>query len=300
MTRKLPPVAGLLAALMMACLTSPVAAEWVDGQGNSVEESTVVSAVVGSTYVLLGEIHDNPAHHVMQARLLTEIVRAGKRPAVVWEMVRRDQADALSRATNADAFAQNLAWEDSGWPAFALYRPIVEIAFENGLSQVAGNIRRETLGAVARKGLTVLTDDQRQKWALDPDPGEAVRSAQEDAVYEGHCRLIQREKLGPLVSAQLARDGSLADGMVVGASPDGAVLIAGSGHTDKRVGVPFYLRRLDPVATIVAVGASERDLGGGSGVGMGAYDFVYIAQPVDRPDPCEKMRQFMERKKTKE
>ncbi|HEX7271821.1 MAG TPA: hypothetical protein VF420_06695, partial [Casimicrobiaceae bacterium] len=45
-----------------------------------VGEPQLVTALAGARYRLLGEVHDNPAHHDIRARLITEIAAAGTRP----------------------------------------------------------------------------------------------------------------------------------------------------------------------------------------------------------------------------
>jgi len=45
-------------------------------------EDALVARLVASRFVLLGERHDNPDHHALQAKLLRAILEAGRRPAV--------------------------------------------------------------------------------------------------------------------------------------------------------------------------------------------------------------------------
>ncbi|MCR9254838.1 MAG: ChaN family lipoprotein [Alphaproteobacteria bacterium] len=267
---------------------------WVDRTGAPVSEAEVAAAAGRADYVLLGEVHDNPDHHAAQARILEVMLRAGRRPALVWEMVRRDQADALAAAGDPDAFAGNLDWANSGWPSYGMYRPLVALAYAFELSQIAGNLSRETLRDVSRQGLAALTAAERDAWGLASDPGEAVRGPQLDAVFVGHCELIARDRLTSLVDSQLARDGALAGAMVAG-DGDGAVLIAGSGHTRDDIGVPVYLKRLDPDAVVLSIG--QRETADGAAGEAGSYDFTAFAPAIDRPDPCDRMRQFLEARK---
>ena len=48
-----------------------------------------------ATFVVLGENHDNPDHHVLQARVLAALVAAGRAPAVAFEMLDTSQQPAL-------------------------------------------------------------------------------------------------------------------------------------------------------------------------------------------------------------
>jgi uncharacterized iron-regulated protein len=44
---------------------------------------------------MLGEIHPNPDHHVLQAEFLGHMVGKGRKPAVVFEMVTRAEQPIL-------------------------------------------------------------------------------------------------------------------------------------------------------------------------------------------------------------
>src|SRR3989442_9183693 len=53
---------------------------WDVKAGTFIPENTLVARLVASRFVLLGERHDNPDHHVLQAKLVRAMVAAGRRP----------------------------------------------------------------------------------------------------------------------------------------------------------------------------------------------------------------------------
>ena len=86
------------------------------------------AAALAQDVVIIGEVHDNPAHHAFQASEITEI----QPKAIVFEMLTRDQVQSITpeaRATQ-EALGQLLGWEQSGWPDFAMYYPIFSAAPE--------------------------------------------------------------------------------------------------------------------------------------------------------------------------
>ncbi|MGI9483894.1 MAG: ChaN family lipoprotein, partial [Hyphomicrobiales bacterium] len=98
--------------------------------------------------VLLGEVHDNPDHHRLQAVFIRDITSTGRRPVLVLEMLPRSaqgKMDAFfeSGDVTAKAFGDVLDWEKRGWPNWAIYQPVLEAALESGLKVVAGNIDRK-------------------------------------------------------------------------------------------------------------------------------------------------------------
>src|SRR6266496_5872374 len=66
----------IVLAALTACSSTPAAEApvpriWDAGTGRFVTESELVTALSGVRFRLLGEVHDNPAHHVARARLIT-------------------------------------------------------------------------------------------------------------------------------------------------------------------------------------------------------------------------------------
>ena len=281
--------------LFLVLLASPALADgWTRSEGSTATRSTLNADLAAAEFVLLGETHDNRHHHAAQAALLRAMVAAGRRPAVVWEMVHRDrQGDVDAWASgpdrnDPDGFAAAIGWADSGWPDFAMYRPIVAVAAEAGLAMIAGGLERPATREVARNGLAALGDARVAAWALAEPLPDAVVQGNLDAVYFGHCELVPRERLGSMADVQAARDASMAAAMI--GHPDGAVLITGRGHARADIAVPIYLRRLAPDARIVAVGLTE----GGTG---GPFDWTRPFPAAERPDPCEQLRKHFSKAK---
>ena len=94
-----------------------------------VEERELAARVGKAAYVLLGEKHDNPDHHVLQAALLRAMIDAGRKPDVAFETIDTDAQALVDAAvaeapTDPDAIARATDWSHGGWPPFATYRPI--------------------------------------------------------------------------------------------------------------------------------------------------------------------------------
>jgi uncharacterized iron-regulated protein len=71
-------------------------------------------------------------------------------------------------------------------------------------------------------------------------------------------------------------------------SADGAVLIAGAGHTRLDRGVPYYLRLAEPDASIVSIAFREVASGSTSprDEESAAYDYVWFTPRASDEDPC--------------
>ena len=269
--------------------------------------------------LLLGEIHDNPAHHVIQACLLDE-ARTARTAAVVFEQIRVDQAPALADyLARADATAGGigpaLAWAQSGWPPWAHYQPIAETALARGLAIRAGDGPRSVMRAVARGGASALDAVERERVGLDAELAADLEAALRDELVASHCNMMPAAAFGGMATAQRYRDAHLAAAIVeawgeakphegkgeAGAGPV-VVLIAGNGHVRSDRAVPWHLRRMRPQSVSISVAIVE--VGAGSVEPMAlvpkapdgspAADIVIFTPVAERDDPCEQMRRHMQ------
>ena len=81
-----------------------------------VTEAQLLDALSGADYVLLGEKHDNPIHHQIQAKIVAGLPNLG---AVQLEMLTMNKAQRLSSATSEKEFrASN--WQSSVGGVFNL------------------------------------------------------------------------------------------------------------------------------------------------------------------------------------
>lgn len=283
---------------------------WLPGEGRRATPDELVERLVAQDLVLLGERHDNADHHALQAWTVARLVEAGRRPALVLEMLSADQAAALetwraTQPTTAEGLGAAVGWEDSGWPDWSLYAPIAERVVAARLPVLAANLGHGAVFRLAREGLAALSDEERRRAALDAPLPTELQTDLEAELVAGHCGHAAPAMLAGLAAVQRARDGSFARTLLDGAAgpgADGAVLIAGNGHTRRDRGVPWYLARLAPdrrVATVaflevVAGWTTPADYAAAFGGDL-PYDAVWFTPRVDDVDPCEEFREQLER-----
>jgi uncharacterized iron-regulated protein len=274
---------------------------WDTRAGRFVTAEQLVAGLVRARYVLLGERHDNPDHHRVQAALVRALLAAGRRPAVAFEMFTADDAGSIARhlaaaPRDAAGLAAAVDWKRSGWPDWAYYEPIAQAALDAGLPIVAANLAPATVRALAAGDRSALPAGLAARHALDqplPDGGEAALASE---LYDAHCGHIPMTRMNGMVLAQRARDATLADGMLT-AVLDGAVLIAGAAHVRTDRGVPAYLRARAPGASIAAVAVLEvregwtrpRDYAAAYG-GRLPFDWVWFTPRMGDGDPCARFR----------
>jgi uncharacterized iron-regulated protein len=323
MTRPLRPGAARLAALCALVVTTVGCATggpgpatppehplnhriWDARSGQFVSQEQFLDAATAADHVLLGEVHVNPYHHAAQETVLAALVARGRRPAVVFEMMERDQQpaiDALRAAgqPTADELAEATGFDDSGWD-WPLYRPLVALALEQGLAILAGNAPMDETRTLVKDGGDSIAPERWRALGLDRSLVPAAQAALVDIMVQGHCGHAPGDYAERLVEAQRLRDATMAD-VMLDASPAPTVLITGSGHARRDFGVPLYLRERAPGARLltlrlveVAPGAIDptdyRDTIDGL---PRPFDYLWFTPALERPDPCEAFRNSLER-----
>lgn len=227
-------------------------------------ETELISALQKTPYVLLGEKHDNADHHRLEEKIF--IALNGQTPShIVFEMLTDEQQPLINTLQTSDTLQQlheKLQWNDQGWP-WEDYGPLIHTAVQKNARITAGNISATLLKTIytqenASSALATTRFHSMQS-ILAP-----VRDKILDQVYESHCGAMPKDKLTPMLNIQLARDASMAHAMILsGEKTDEpqrpSILIAGSFHTQKNIGVPLHLRQLTqlPIKTVLLAEVSE-------------------------------------------
>ena len=264
------------------------------------------TSVLEANFILLGEIHNNADHHRLQAQMIDVLVRAGRRPAVVWEMIPTTRQAELDRhlqtgSKDAGKLGEFLQWKERGWPDWAIYQPIAEGALAANLPFLGAALDPETSRAMGK------SDPSQAKLILDLGLDQPVKPEIVDAlaeeIVEGHCNMFPKTSAKPMIMVQRARDAQMAK-ILAGATPkDGAVLIAGSGHVRKDWAVPSFIKQKSPNAAITSIAFFEVDPERSSPsdyvetiAGLAEpFDFIYFTPKADLIDRCAEMAKHMEK-----
>ncbi|MET3497115.1 ChaN family lipoprotein [Variovorax boronicumulans] len=232
-----------------------------------------VSALLPVDALLLGEQHDAPEHHAIERETVEALVANGRLAALALEMAEEGRSTAHVAATASEAQVQAaLGWNDKAWP-WASYGPAVMAAVRAGVPVVGANLPRARMkDAMADVSLDVQLN------------GEAY-TAQQDAVREGHCKLLPESQIIPMTRIQVGRDRAMAQAIVKARQPGKTVLlIAGAGHTVRTLGVPQHLPDDIKVASVRLLASSTND------AVPGEYDRTWQTPPLPEKDYCAQLR----------
>jgi uncharacterized iron-regulated protein len=272
---------------------------WDVAAGEFIDSAALVERLRHGRFVLLGEKHDNPDHHRLQAWLLRALIAAGRRPAVGFEMFTVDDAPAIARQlathpTDAVGLAEAVNWQRSGWPDWAMYQPIVEAALQANLPVVATNLSPATMRSLGQSGAAALDPAFAAQYGLDRPPAPDIQTATAEEIREAHCGFASEKQVNAMLLVQRARDAQMAESLAAAGQQDGAVLIAGAGHVRRDYGIPTYLASRVPGASVISMAFLEVSQHRLEPTAYAArfrrhtfpFDYVWFTPRVDDVDPC--------------
>jgi len=237
----------------------------------------------GFDVVIMGEMHDNPAHHANQAAWVERLAPK----AVVFEMLTQDLA-ALAEEWQGDAASLGLAldWEQRGWPEFAIYAPIFAAIPDSALV-FGGDVTRDELRLAMAGGAAAAFGDATPLFGLDVPLPRLEQETRESDMAASHCGALPPEALPGMVEGQRLRDAALAKA-VVGAlflSGPPVAVITGNGHGRTDWGLPVPLRMAMPDIAVLSIGQLEQ-----APTHVQPYDVITLSPAPDRGDPCDAFR----------
>jgi len=234
-----------------------------------------IVALLPADVILLGEQHDVPDHQRIHRDVIARLAERSALAAVAIEM-----ADKGSSTTTLDANASEdevrtaLNWNPQAWN-WSAYGPAIMTAVRAGVPVLGANLPRSALGEAMRNARfdMLLT-------------GPALK-AQQQLIRSGHCDLLPESQIQPMTRVQVARDVAMAQ-TVAGAVVSGktVLLLAGSGHSDRALGVPQYLPQSVKSKSVLLHADSVQP----ATEKAASFDTVWATSPAPVKDYCAEFK----------
>ena len=295
-------------------------AQWLNPvDGKVMAADPLFDRLAGKSIVLLGEVHDNAAHHRWQQYVMAALHSRNSDMVVGLEMLpRKVQAvlDDWSRgALDEAAFLQASRWQELWGYDAQLYLPLLQFARMNRLPTIALNIDRELVSKVGAGGWDSLDESERMGLS-DPAPASADYRRRLGELYAYKLSLgvhgadqadadsapdldqvMQSAAFANFVDAQLTWDRAMAEALSEAhrLDPDAIVVgIVGRGHLEYGYGIPHQLADLgiDDVAVLLPADVGVDCLA----LEAGLADAVFVVDaPGDKtPPPRPRLGVFIE------
>ena len=241
--------------------------------------TTRLDALLPMDALLLGEQHDAAEHQQIHQQVIALLAQRGLLAALALEMADAGATTAKLHPSSTEQQVKNaLNWNDKGWP-WADYGPAVMTAVRAGVLVVGANLPR---GELRGSMLDSTLDGQL--------PGPALK-AQQQLIRVGHCNLLPESQITPMTRIQIARDMKMAETLTEVALPGKVVvLLAGSAHVDRLLGVPQHLpARLKTKAVRMRAGdAAATDK-------ADTFDAVWATPALPEKDYCAAFKAQMQK-----
>jgi len=295
---------------------------WSRKKNDFITPTELASELHEKKYILLGETHDNPDHHWLQAKIIEQLSNQPNKPnfvkpSLVMEMVRVDQMWRLNKYraqkdSKAIHLGTALLWEANGWPDWNMYLPIGELIFKHNLEVYPGMASRMMSNHLIKSDLFTMNQENKDKLKLNIPLDPPLQKSLVDEVRTSHCDRLPERVIEPMAGVQRFRDAWMADVMIQAATDDDGkkrqvILIAGSGHTRDDRGAPWYLRKRSPsaeansasiqFAEVTNKAKTIKELAATDPNGKVAADYIWVTPAVTRGNYCDSIPDFGGQKK---
>lgn len=258
---------------LLPCLATSAAAQ--------ADLPTMIEDFRQAEVIILGEIHDNPAHHENQALIIRSLYPS----AIVFEMFSPNQAATINsirwEGAVLDTLEDEFEWAKSGWPSFDYYRMLLEADPEGVV--YGGTIPQAQMDEAAFEGAMAIYGPDGVDYGLDQPLSEEEISKREAAFILSNCEALDDGDLAGLLEIERLRTAVMADAVLLALEEASypVVVIAGNDLTDEDIGIPAMLRMIYPDILVKTLGQFEI-----TPVGDQPYSHLLTTGEVEREDPC--------------
>jgi len=225
------------------------------GEGKTLSFDELVERIAPKDLIFVGEVHDNPEHHLIQVQILQALIASPGPVVVAMEFFQQGHQGALDRYLGGeiteDEFLREVDWDESWGYDYLLYRPLLLMAKEKGIKVLALNAPAAIVKKVAREGLEGLDPDERDQLPRDIDLTVEAHRAYLRNIYRRHSHDDLKD-FEHFYEAQCVWEETMARNLSKYQKERGErlVVFAGNGHITHKFGIPDRAIRRFPAALV--------------------------------------------------
>ncbi len=215
----------------------------------------LINRIASRDLIFIGEVHDNPEHHLIQVQILQALVDRFGPVTIAMEFFQKPQQPSLDRYLQGELteseFLREVNWK-GGWGFdYHFYRPLMLLARKNALGILAINAPHDVVRKVARHGLRSLGTDERNKLAKDIDLNNEAHRDYLRKVYEQHDHR-ELKRFDYFYEAQCVWEATMAQNLAeyLRENRTKLVVLTGNGHIVNKFGIPGRTIRRLPVSMV--------------------------------------------------
>ena len=236
-------------------------------EGKRADYEDILKASSRSDVVFFGELHDNPIAHWLELELTRSLFTArGKDLILAAEMFETDNQILIDEYLTGIIKETNFETEARLWKNYSTdYKPLINFAKENSLKFVASNIPRRYASVVSSGGFEALQkipSEELKYIAPLPIEYDPELGCYKDMLSMGGSIGGQ---MGGKVNENLPKAQAIKDATMAKSIADnwqkGQTIIHynGSYHSDKHMGIVWYLNKYNSMIRITTISAILKD-----------------------------------------
>lgn len=261
--------------------------------GKSISFEQLIDGLQTTDLIFVGEVHDNPEHHLMEVQLAQALTARYGPLTVAMEFFDITRQPVLDRYTEGalteSAFLTDVDWQ-KGWSfPYYFYRPLIFSAKEKGNRLIGINLPNSVVRKVARTGLDSLTPQEREHVAQEIDLNNEAHRQYLGEVFKDHSH-DQLKDFDYFYQAQCVWEDTMAENIALYLkdNPGKMIVFSGNGHIINRFGIPDRVLRRIPVtmATILLYPLTDRLI-----INKNMADYIWLTGGCSsgrRPHPMMK------------
>jgi uncharacterized iron-regulated protein len=274
-------ILGLLLTASLSAQKDNPAYKVFTGEGKKADYSDILKEAKKSDVIFFGELHDNPISHWLELELTKDLYsEKGKNLILAAEMFETDNQLLIDEYFSGIIKESSFESEVRLWNNYKTdYKPLLDFARDSGLKFIASNIPRRYASVVNSGGFEAL--DQVSPEGLEyiaplPVEYDPELPCYKDMLSMGGGAMGQATENLP--KAQAIKDATMANSIVNNRQQGETVIhFNGSYHTDRYMGIIWYLNKYSPglkIATITTV--LQDDVKKIDDDNLGLADFVIV------------------------
>jgi uncharacterized iron-regulated protein len=268
------PITFLTSILLVGCAAEPLIhpprasiqgspGHHLAGQIIHLESGTVlhfedfIEELQSKQVIFIGEVHDNPDHHLMQTQLLQSLLPREGFGTVAMEFFEQRQQPIIDAYLEGNLtekeFLEKVNWRKTWGFDYHFYRPLMIEIKQHRARVAAINAPREVIRKTARVGLESLYPEERRQLAQEIDLSNTLHREFVREAYELHGHRYLKD-FQFFYEAQCAWEDTMAENVShILAKGEKVIVFAGNGHIIHKFGIPDRTIGRVPVSSVTVV-----------------------------------------------
>ncbi len=226
--------------------------------GKTLPFDRLIEQLSSKELIFIGEVHDNPEHHLIQVQILQAFMARQDHLTVAMEFFQAPQQNIIDRYLTGiyseSEFLEKVDWQRQWGFEYSFYRPLMLAAKHNMCKILAINAPRHIVRQVAKSGLRSLDSQERAQLArtIDLSDTEHREYLKKVYKYQGHGDL---KTFKYFYEAQCVWEDTMAENIAdyLKKKEIPVIALTGNGHIVYEYGIPNRTQKRISVdmATIV-------------------------------------------------